>query len=172
MSRISRRGAIASSGSSAPPAPGRLLSLWSGGTLNATQLGVSQQMVLDFAYSSPGTSTWTIYTQGAAQGWTNAGLRLILKVGALTAAQATTIAGELIAGGQGNAVVCPMWEMNQGTFYPLWNQVAFTAAQYQAEHQIIVNAMMAVAGADFDFAWCCNGGTRATSGEGPPPTPS
>ncbi len=88
-------------------------------------------------------------------------MTLMLGVGALTAAQATSIGQSLVAAGQSNAIIRVMWEQNQdvGGWFPSWNQSALTSSQYIATFQTIVTTMRAVPGEGFRFMWNPNGGT-------------
>ncbi len=88
-------------------------------------------------------------------------MTLMLAVGALTTSQATTIGQALVAAGQSDAIIRVMWEQNQDVdgWFPNWNQLAFTAAQYISTFQNIVTTMRNVPGQTFRFMWNPNGGT-------------
>jgi hypothetical protein len=129
-----------------------LLAFTLGGTLTGATVGATQNVLADFAYSAG----YTTYAQTGASS-VPAGQTLMLSVGALTPSQATAIAQQLVAGGQPNAIIRPMWEMDQNSWFPLWNQTALSAAQFISTWTALVNAMRAVAGANFTFMWCCVG---------------
>lgn len=67
-------------------------------------------------------------------------------------AQYTTLARTLVSYGQADAVIRPGWEFN-GTWYPWSVNSAADAANYAAYFRHIVDAMRAVPGTDFQFAW-------------------
>ena len=83
----------------------------------------------------------------------------MLAVGALTPAQATAIGTILADNGQPDAIIRPMWEMNQGSWYPLWNENAMSAATYKATWIAMVDAFRSVPGTDFKFDYDINAGT-------------
>lgn len=119
--------------------------------------GHKQGIVLDYAYDANGSHS-NSYQSSVAQGYTNQGLRLMLKVGLLTTAEATAIAQELVAGGQKNAIIPIMWEGNQdvtGWFTP-WNETVESSAQFKSDFNRICAAMRAVPGAAFTYVWCPN----------------
>jgi hypothetical protein len=128
------------------------LGLYNNGT-SASQLGVTVQVVSDYAYSSD----WTTYAPSGAVA--AKGKLLMLAVGALTPAQATDIGTILADNGQPDAIIRPMWEMNQGSWYPLWNENAMSAATYKATWIAMVDAFRAVPGTDFKFDYDINAGT-------------
>lgn len=132
-----------------PPTTGK--PLW--GEYHAGDYVQSPSIVLDYADNSASTYTFT-----AARTAYLKGKRLMLKVGALTSAQATAIAETLVANGQPNAIIPIMWEGNQGVngWETTWNENADTAAQFVALFNSICASMRAVPGADFTFAWCPN----------------
>ncbi|MGA2519814.1 MAG: alkaline phosphatase family protein [Acidimicrobiales bacterium] len=100
-------------------------------------------------------------------GWAGSGYRLVLGVplvpsssGATLAQGATgsynqyfaTLAQNLVAEGEGNAILRLGWEFN-GTWYP-WSVASNTDAQnFAAYWRQIVNTMRAVPGANFAFLW-------------------
>jgi hypothetical protein len=88
-------------------------------------------------------------------------MTLMLGVGALTTSEATSIGNSLVAAGQSDAIIRIMWEQNQNVdgWFPDWNQLAFSAAQYISTFQSIVTTMRAVPGEAFKFMWNPNGGT-------------
>lgn len=114
---------------------------------------VSNGIELDYADNGATTYTFTPTRLAYCKG-----KRLMLKVGALTVAQATAIAQTLVANGQADAIVPIMWEDNQGVsgWENAWNENADTAAQFIALFNSICASMRAVAGAKFTFAWCPN----------------
>lgn len=138
---------------SAPPSTGpALLGLWNNGT-SASQLGVTEQVVSDYAY---GTNSTTYAASGAQAA---KGKLLMLGVGALTPAQATAIGTILAQNGQPDAVIRPMWEMNQGGWFPAWNEKSMSAAVYKATWISMVNAFRAVPGSAFRFDYNITAGT-------------
>ena len=88
-------------------------------------------------------------------------MTLMLGVGALTSAQATSIGQSLVAAGQSGAIIRIMWEQNQdiGGWFQDWNQLSLTASQYISTFQNIVTTMRSVPGQAFRFMWNPNGGT-------------
>lgn len=120
-----------------PPAVTSQVGLWNNGT-GAKALGCTPAWYLDYADGNNSTT----FTVGEAGG--TGGEILVLRVGKLTAAQATQIAQDCKTAGQVNAVIAPMWEYNNHGWFTVWNQTALTIAQFQAEWEIIVNAMRAV----------------------------
>jgi hypothetical protein len=135
-----------------PPPPPTGKPVW--GEYHAgSHYAFTPKIMLDYAYNNAST-----FPQSVAQSYTNAGYRLMLKVGALTPAQATAIAQALVGGGQANAIVPIMWEGNQGVngWETAWNENADTATQFVALFNSICAAMRAVPGAKFTFAWCPN----------------
>ena len=134
-----------------PPPTGKPLWGWFHGSPQTSP--VKEQIVLDYAWNSA-----TAYNQSSVQGYTNQGLRLMLKVGNLNQSQATAIAQALVAGGQPNAIIPIMWENNQGVngWESAWNENADTAPQFIALFNNICGWMRAVPGAKFTFAWCPN----------------
>ena len=128
------------------------LGLYNNGT-TASQLGVTVQVVSDYAYGPD----WTTYAPSGAVA--AEGKLLMLAVGALTPAQATEIGTILADNGQPDAVIRPMWEMNQGSWFPLWNENAMSAATYKATWIAMVDAFRSVPGTDFKFDYNINAGT-------------
>lgn len=120
-----------------PPLPtAAALGLWNNGT-PASVLGMKPSYYLDYADGSGSVSFSTAEGEVAPED-------MALRVGKLTAAQATAIAQDLKAAGQTTAIIAPMWEYNNHGWFTIWNQVALTIAQFQADWEIIVNAMRAV----------------------------
>jgi hypothetical protein len=111
------------------------------------------QVVSDYAYDP----NWTTYAPSGAVA--AKGKLLMLAVGALTPAQATAIGTILADNGQPDAIIRPMWEMNQGSWYPLWNENAMSAATYKATWIAMVDAFRSVPGTDFKFDYDINAGT-------------
>ena len=110
------------------------------------------QVVSDYAYDP----NWTTYAPSGAVA--AKGKLLMLAVGALTPAQATEIGTILADNGQPDAILRPMWEMNQGSWYPLWNENAMSAATYKATWIAMVDAFRSVPGTDFKFDYDINAG--------------
>ena len=126
--------------------------MYNNGT-TASQLGVTEQVVSDYAYDP----NWTTYAPSGAVA--ASGKLLMLAVGALTPAQATEIGTILADNGQPDAVIRPMWEMNQGSWFPQWNENAMSAATYKATWIAMVDAFRSVPGTDFKFDYNINAGT-------------
>jgi beta-mannanase len=131
-----------------PPTSGvTLLGLWGGGTVTAKTLGVTQQIDEEYA----GGTNWTSYNASSSS------LRLMLAVGALTVSQSQAIAKSLVSAGQGNALIRPMWEMNQHTWNDPWNEQSMSASQYISTWiNDIYNPMKAIA-PNLAFIWNPNG---------------
>jgi len=72
------------------------------------------------------------------------------------------LAGNLVRGGQADAIVRIGWEWS-ATFFP-WGTQSTTPAQYVRAFRAIVTAMRAVSGARFRFDWCANSGSVPTNG--------
>lgn len=125
---------------------GPLVGLWNNGTPAAT-LEVTPSVWSD--YASP-SAVGTSYTAGEAS--VAGSRRLMLAIGATTAAEATEVAQACMAGDQNSVLFRPMWEMNQGSWFPLWNQQALTAAEYKATWVTLVDAIRAVMPAA-QFIW-------------------
>jgi len=113
---------------------------------------------------------------GGVGGWAGTGYRLVLGVpilpGVGTLAQGatgaynqyfTTLAQNLVAQGEGNAILRLGWEFN-GTWYP-WSVASNTDAQNFAAFWVqIVDTMRAVPGQQFQFLWNPNlGGSTSWS---------
>jgi hypothetical protein len=116
---------------------------------------------------------WAAMDNGGGEGgWAGSGYRLVLGVpivpggtGATLATGATgayngyftTLAQNLVAQGESNAILRLGWEFN-GSWYP-WSVSSNTDAQNFALYwQQIVNAMRAVPGQQFSFLWNPNAG--------------
>lgn len=134
-----------------PTAPPTGKPLW--GEYHAGNYVRTPSIVLDY-----GDNNATTYSFTSARQSYLAGKRLMLKMGVLTQAQATSLASLLVANGQANAIVPFMWEGNQGVngWEPGWNQLKFTAAQFISQFNNQCAWMRAVSGANFLFAWCPN----------------
>jgi hypothetical protein len=124
-----------------------LLGLWNNGSVSASELGVTQQVYEDYASGSD----YTTYSVPSTK------YRIMLAVGALNVSEAKAIATNLLNAGQGNAIIRPMWEQNQGSWFAGWNEKTFTASQYIAEWITIYNAMKSVA-PNLQFIWNPNAG--------------
>jgi len=123
------------------------------------------------------TDGWASMDNGGGEGgWAGSGYRLVLGVpilpGVGTLAQGatgaynqyfTTLAKNLVAEGEGNAILRLGWEFN-GTWYP-WSVANNTDAQNFAAFWIqIVNTMRAVPGQQFQYLWNPNlGGSTSWS---------
>lgn len=117
-------------------------------TALAATLRVRAQVITVYA-AAPSYSTFI--------GPTDTSLRLLLGVGAVTPAEATTIGDRLVATGHANTILRIMWEMN-GNWFP-WGTEALTAAQYIAVYRAAVRAFAAVPGNHFQYVWNVNVGT-------------
>ena len=135
-------------------------------------LGVSQSYVLDFlasdSWSSIDSATWF------ATQWSGSGAELVLSVPMLPASGATlsqgatgaynsyfkTLAQQLVAAGDGSAILRLGWEMN-GNWYA-WS-IQNGAANYAAYWRQIVNTMRAVS-PNFKFDFCPNDGSSYVNG--------
>jgi hypothetical protein len=84
-------------------------------------------------------------------------LQLLLGVGAVTPAQATSIGEYLVATGHANAIIRIMWEMN-GNWFP-WGTQALSAAEYIRIFRAAVTAFRAVPGNRFQYVWNLNAGS-------------
>jgi hypothetical protein len=123
------------------------------------------------------TDGWAAMDNGGGEGgWSGTGYRLVLGVpilpGVGTLAQGatgaynqyfTTLAKNLVAEGEGNAILRLGWEFN-GTWYP-WSVASNTDAQNFAAFWIqIVDTMRAVPGQQFQYLWNPNlGGSTSWS---------
>ena len=135
-------------------------------------LGVRQSYVLDFlasdSWSSIDSASWF------ASQWSGSGAQLVLSVPMLPASGATlsqgaagaynsyfkTLAQQLLAAGDGNAILRLGWEMN-GNWYA-WS-IQNGAANYAAYWRQIVNTMRAVS-PNFKFDFCPNDGSSYVNG--------
>jgi hypothetical protein len=89
--------------------------------------------------------------------WANGALRFELAVGQVSAATATALGTELVADGQANADIRPMWELN-GNWYA-WGAGALTPAAQISDWCAAADAFHAVAGSSFTLTWNINAGT-------------
>jgi hypothetical protein len=145
-----------SAGAAPPPPPpaAALLGLFCPGESQtviaaaAASLGVTSVISDIYAYGTD----WTELSSVPA-----GPMQETIAVGALTPAQATTIAMWLVANGFKDNYIRVMWEMN-GTWYP-WGTQAFSPATYISTFQAIRAAFMAVPGAAFRFVWNLSAGT-------------
>ncbi len=116
-------------------------------TTLASQLGVTAGIMTVYA-DQP---TYTQFTPP------NTAMRLLLGVGEVTPAEATTIGNTLVATGHANTMIRIMWEMN-GNWFP-WGTQSLSAAQYISIYQGAEQAFAAVPGNDFQYVWNVNAGT-------------
>jgi hypothetical protein len=154
-------GPIAPSATAAPPQPsgaycpavGFLVPNESplGATRLAATLGVHAQVLTVYASDSPG-GPYTAFTFAP-----HSGFELMLGVGAVTPAQATTIGDNLVSEGYANTMIRIMWEMN-GNWFP-WGTQRYSAAQYIAIYQAAERAFAAVPGNHFTYVWNVSAGT-------------
>jgi hypothetical protein len=126
--------------------------LWVNGNVSASQLGIVQKVALDYGDQPD-------YTTYSNVGAVPSGCILMLSIGACSASQASTIGNYLVANGQSDAIIRPMWEYNQdvsGWFTP-WNQGSLSAAQYKSTWITIVETMRPIS-SGFKFFLCPNAG--------------
>lgn len=116
-------------------------------TALAAQLGVIAGMMTVYANQPD-------YTQFTPP---STSMRLLLGVGEVTPAEATTIGDTLVATGHANTMIRIMWEMN-GNWFP-WGTQSLSAAQYIAIYQAAEEAFAAVPGNGFQYVWNVNAGT-------------
>jgi beta-mannanase len=112
----------------------------------ASQLGVTAGMMTVYAYNN--------YTQFSPP---NTSMRLLLGVGEVTPAEATSIGDTLVATGHPDTMIRIMWEMN-GNWFP-WGVQALSSAQYITLYQAAEQAFAAVPGNAFQYVWNVNAGT-------------
>lgn len=131
-----------------------LIGLYNNGD-SASKLGIAKlQVTSDYAY---GTNSTTYAVSGAQAA---KGTQLLLGVGALTSSQASAIGTELVQGGQPNAIIRPMWEMNNHSWFPAWNENALSKTAFVSEWITIVNGFRSVSGGNFTFDYnltACSG---------------
>jgi hypothetical protein len=123
----------------------------SGASTLAATLGVHAQ-VLDVYANDAGGGPYTAFTFGPRSGF-----QLLLGVGGVTPAQATTIGRNLVAEGYSNTMIRIMWEMN-GNWFP-WGTQTYSAAQYISIYQEAERAFAAVPGNHFTYIWSLSAGT-------------
>jgi hypothetical protein len=117
----------------------------------ASTLGVHAHVLTVYAYNSGG-GPYTNFTFSPGTGF-----QLLLGVGAVTPAQATTIGDNLVSEGYSNTMIRIMWEMN-GNWFP-WGTQTYSAAQYIAIYQAAEQAFAAVPGNHFTYVWNVSAGT-------------
>jgi len=131
----------------------------------AADTGAHVTMATDFL---DGSSTWsTLDAAGGIGAWSPSGYRLVLAVpmlprrGHASLAKGArgayngyfaTLAQNLVAAGEGDAILRPGWEFN-GTWYRWKVRTAAGAAAYAAYFRQIVDAMRSVPGESFAFVW-------------------
>jgi predicted ester cyclase len=114
-------------------------------------LGVDAKVLTVYAYNGgAGPYTAFTFTPGA-------GVQLLLGVGAVTPAEATTIGENLVSEGYANTMIRIMWEMN-GNWEP-WGTQALSAAQYVSIYRAAEEAFAAVPGSHFTYVWNVSAGT-------------
>jgi len=143
-------GGTACTGGGNPTVP--LLGLWAGGSGSASQFGVIQQVLSDFATPGGSTGTFTTYSVPSTN------LQIMLAIGDLNSGQANTIGNALVSSGHANTMFRVMVEQNQCTWNTSWNESKFTAAQYVSAFQNVVTELRAVSGNQFKFIWNPNAG--------------
>jgi beta-mannanase len=114
-------------------------------------LGVEAKVLTVYAYNA-GAGPYTAFT--VAPG---AGYQLLLGVGAVSPAQATSIGDNLVAEGYSNTIIRIMWEMN-GNWEP-WGTQALSATQYMSIYRAAEQAFAAVPGNHFTYIWNVSAGT-------------
>jgi hypothetical protein len=121
------------------------------------------------------TDGWATMAGAAiATSWSGSGYRLVLGVpilpGTGTLAEGatgaynqyfTTLAQNLVAGGEANAILRLGWEFN-GSWYPWSVATTGDAANFARFWQQIVTTMRGVPGAQFKFAWNASGSTSSS----------
>jgi hypothetical protein len=140
-----------------PPAACPSLGFFVGGespsatTSLGSALGVEAKVLTVYAYNA-GAGPYTAFT--VAPG---AGYQLLLGVGAVSPAQATSIGDNLVAEGYSNTIIRIMWEMN-GNWEP-WGTQALSATQYMSIYRAAEQAFAAVPGNHFTYIWNVSAGT-------------
>ncbi len=117
-----------------------------GVTSLASQLGVSANVMTVYAWDN-----YTVFTPPTTS------MRLLLAVGEVTPAEATTIGESLVASGHANTMIRIMWEMNGN--WMQWGTQSLSAAQYISIYQAAEQAFAAVPGNQFQYIWNINAGT-------------
>jgi len=151
-----------------PPNGAPLLGLWINGAGSASQFGVTQQVLEDFASPGGGTGTFTSYSVPSTS------LRIMLAVGDLNSSEASSIGGALVSSGHANTIFRVMVEQNQCEWNTSWNESKFSASQYVSAFQSVVTELRAVPNNQFTFIWNpnagegnnCNGETTAQTWPG------
>jgi hypothetical protein len=115
----------------------------------ASSLGVTAQVMNVCAYDN-----YTEFTFPPG-----AGYQLMLCVGAVTPAQASTIGENLLAEGYPNTIIRIMWEPN-GNWFP-WGFQTLTATQYIKAYRAAEEAFAAVPGNHFKYVWDVSAGSAA-----------
>jgi hypothetical protein len=110
----------------------------------AARLGVTAQVMAVYAYPE---GEWNQFTFAPG-----AGYRLLLGVGAVSPAQATSIGDNLVAEGYSNTIIRIMWEMN-GSWMPWSAPAKQSVTQYITAFRAIVDAFRAVPGNEFLICW-------------------
>ncbi|MGH7643205.1 MAG: glycosyl hydrolase [Candidatus Dormibacteria bacterium] len=130
------------------PALGLFVSSETQGALNLldSQLGVTAKIMTVYA-----SNNYTVFTPPSTP------LQLLLGVGEVTPAEATTIGATLVASGHANTMIRIMWEMN-GNWFP-WGVQSLPAAQYITIYRAAEQAFAAVPGNHFQYVWNVNAGT-------------
>ncbi len=115
------------------------------------QLGVTPTIDTVYADQSSGYCTYSPPTTS---------MTLMVGIGNCTAAQVAAIGQNLVHAGQGHAIIRVMWEQNQDLtgWFPGWNQLTLSSAQYVAIFQATVSTLRSVS-PTFTIMWNPNGGT-------------
>lgn len=116
-----------------------------------SELGVDGKVLTVYAYNK-GAGPYTAFTFAP-----DAGVQLLLGVGAVTPAEATAIGDHLMAEGYANTIIRIMWEMN-GNWEP-WGTQALSAAKYISIYRAAEQAFAAVPGNHFTYVWNVAAGT-------------
>jgi hypothetical protein len=130
------------------PALGLFVSSETQGAIDslASQLRVTPTIMTVYA-----SDNYTVFTPPSTT------LQLLLGVGEVTSAEATTIGNTLVSTGHANTMIRIMWEMN-GDWFP-WGVQSLSAAQYITIYQAAEKAFAAVPGNHFQYIWNVNAGT-------------
>jgi hypothetical protein len=137
----------------------------------ASSTGVHLTYVTDYLDKTDG---WpTMVGADIAAGWSGSGYRLVLGIpilpgtGTLAGGASgaynqyfTTLAQNLVADGEGNAILRLGWEFN-GWWYPWSVASSGDAANFVKFWQQIVDTMRAVPGEQFQFLWNASGSTSS-----------
>ena len=134
------------------------LGLWSQSSIGPAQLGVTQQVLSDFASPGGSSGTFTTYTVPSTP------YQIMLAVGNLNSSQASTIGNALVSAGHADTIFRVMVEENQATWNTSWNENVFTTgAAYAAAFDNVVTKLRAVPGNSFTFAWNPNGDSNIST---------